>query len=545
MHMKREKDAPEENNKGEIIMATVTKIPATISRFTAAPIETGIKRKVAAYARVSTSHDDQLNSYEAQCDYYTNYIQRHTEWEFVGIYADEGISGTSTRHRDGFNQMVKDALDGKIGLILTKSVSRFARNTVDSLTTIRKLKENGTEVFFEKENIWTFDSKGELLITLMSSLAQEESRSISANVTWGQRKRFADGKATVPFSRFLGYDRGENGELVVNAEEAEIVKLIYAEFIKGYSYVAIAAKLTEMGIKSPSGNDTWCRDTVQSILSNEKYKGCALLQKRYTADFLTKKLVKNDGAVPQYYVEGSHEAIIDPEVFDRVQLIAEQRKKHRHYSGATIFSTKIRCGECGGQYGPKVWHSTDKYRTVIWQCNRKYKRDSGQCKCNTPHIKEEQLKERFVEALNKIASDRDGLISDLTEIRDMYSDVKPAQEKLRGLEEQLNRSTEAIQKLIAQNARTALDQDEYNSRYDELAAEYDITKAECDRLSAEIRQRKIRKREFDHFISQMESLPSVVGDFDETLWCGLVESATVHTDGRITFTLIGGNEVTV
>lgn len=192
-----------------------------------------------------------------------------------------------------------------------------------------------------------------------------------------------------------------------------------------------------------------------------------------------------------------------------------------------------------------MWHSTDKYRTVIWQCNRKYKRDSGQCKCNTPHIKEEQLKERFVEALNKIASDRDGLISDLTEIRDMYSDVKPAQEKLRGLEEQLNRSTEAIQKLIAQNARTALDQDEYNSRYDELAAEYDITKAECDRLSAEIRQRKIRKREFDHFISQMESLPSVVGDFDETLWCGLVESATVHTDGRITFTLIGGNEVTV
>ena len=166
-------------------MATVTKIPATVSRYTATPIQTRVRRKVAAYARVSTDHEDQLNSYEAQCDYYTTYIQANDEWEFAGVYSDEGISGTSTRRRDGFNRMVEDALAGRIGLILTKSVSRFARNTVDSLTTIRKLKEHGTEVYFEKENIWTFDSKGELLLTIMSSLAQEESRSISLNVTWG------------------------------------------------------------------------------------------------------------------------------------------------------------------------------------------------------------------------------------------------------------------------------------------------------------------------------------------------------------------------
>ena len=216
-------------------MATVTKIPATVSRFTAAPIAAKTKRKVAAYARVSTDHEDQQNSYEAQCDYYTTYIQGNDEWEFAGIYADEGISGTSTKRREGFNRMVEDALAGKIGLILTKSVSRFARNTVDSLTTIRKLKEHGTEVYFEKENIWTFDSKGELLISIMSSLAQEESRSISLNVTWGQRKRFADGKATVPFGRFLGYDRGEHGELVINEEEADTVRIIYAEFVAGLS----------------------------------------------------------------------------------------------------------------------------------------------------------------------------------------------------------------------------------------------------------------------------------------------------------------------
>ena len=272
----------------------------------------------------------------------------------VRRYSDEGISGTSTRRHDGFNCMVEDALAGRIRLILTKSVSRLARNTVDSLTTIRKLKEHGTEVYFEKENIWTFDSKGELLLTIMSSLAQEESRSISLNVTWGQCKRFADGKATAPFSVFLGYDRGENGEFVINPEQAEIEKIIYGEFLKGFSFKAIARKLTEMGIKSPKGKDVWNESTVKSILTNEKYKGCALLQKHYTADYLTKKIVRNDGAVPQYYVEDCHEAIIEPETFDRVQEMIEQRSRVRHFSGTTIFSTKIRCGECGGWFGSKA-----------------------------------------------------------------------------------------------------------------------------------------------------------------------------------------------
>ncbi len=190
------------------------------------------RKKVAAYARVSTDSDEQFTSYEAQVDYYTNYIKGRNDWQFAGVYTDEGITGTNTKKREGFKRMVKDALDGKIDLIVTKSVSRFARNTVDSLTTIRKLKEHGTECFFEKENIWTFDSKGELLITIMSSLVQEESRSISENCTWGQRKRFADGKVTVPFKCFLGYDRGKNGNLVVNLEQAKIVKRIYAMYLQ-------------------------------------------------------------------------------------------------------------------------------------------------------------------------------------------------------------------------------------------------------------------------------------------------------------------------
>ena len=260
-----------------VVQKKVTTIPASLTRFTATPITELKKRRVAGYARVSTDHDDQFTSYAAQIDYYTNYIKSRDDWEFVEVYTDEGITGTSVKHREGFKRMVADALAGKIDLIVTKSVSRFARNTVDSLTTIRQLKEKGIEVYFEKENIWTFDGKGELLLTIMSSLAQEESRSISENCTWGQRKRFADGKVTVPFNRFLGYDRGPDGNLVVNPEQAVIVQQIYAMFLQGMSYHGIAKKLTADGIPTPGGKEKWSISTVRSILSNEKYKGDALL----------------------------------------------------------------------------------------------------------------------------------------------------------------------------------------------------------------------------------------------------------------------------
>ena len=244
-------------------------------------------------------------------------------------------------------------------------MSRFARNTVDSLTTIRKLKEHGTEVFFEKESIWTFDSKGEMLLTILSSLSQEESRSISENVKWGQRKKFSDGRFSMCYGRFLGYEKGEDGSMVINEEQAKTIEFIYSEFIIGLSPKAIAKKLTELGYVTPGGQKKWYEGTVRSILKNEKYKGCALLQKTYTPDFLTKKAVKNDGSVPQYYVEDSHPAIIDPDQFQLVQDIFKERARDPKHSGATIFSGKIRCGCCGGWYGSKVWHSNDKYRRVI------------------------------------------------------------------------------------------------------------------------------------------------------------------------------------
>lgn len=404
-----------------VVQKKVTSIPATLTRFTAAPINQQKKRRVAGYARVSTDHDDQFTSYAAQVDYYTNYIKGRNDWEFVEVYTDEGITGTSTKHREGFKQMIADALDGKIDLIVTKSVSRFARNTVDSLTTIRQLKEAGVEVYFEKENIWTLDGKGELLLTIMSSLAQEESRSISENCTWGQRKRFADGKISVPFQRFLGYDRGADGNLVVNREQAVIVKRIYSLFLQGMTYHGIADTLTKDGIPTPGGKKKWSISTVKSILSNEKYKGDALLQKSYTVDFLTKKTKVNEGEIPQYYVEDNHEAIIDPEVFEMVQReMAKRGKGKKYHSGVHAFSTKIKCGECGSWYGSKVWHSNSKYRKTIWQCNHKF---DGDCRCQTPHLTDEEIQLYFLSAVNKLLATKTAVIANGREMPALLFDT--------------------------------------------------------------------------------------------------------------------------
>ena len=338
---------------------TVTMIPQTRNLYTTAPIVTTQRRKVAGYARVSTDSDEQYTSYEAQVDYFTRFIHSHPGWDFVRVYTDEGISGVSTRRREGFNEMITDALAGKIDLIVTKSVSRFARNTVDSLTTIRLLKDHGTEVFFEKEGIWTFDGKGELLISIMSSIAQEESRSISENVTWGHRKRMADGKISLAYSTFLGYDKGEDGNLVINPEEAKTVRLIYRKFMEGMTPIGICRYLEGQGIPTPGGKKHWRESTILSILSNEKYKGDALLQKTFTADFLTKRHKRNEGEVQQYYVTGNHEAIIAPQEFDEVQAeLARRKQVGRSFSGTSPFSSRIVCGDCGGFYGQKVSKGT-------------------------------------------------------------------------------------------------------------------------------------------------------------------------------------------
>ena len=367
------------------------------------PPQKPVKRKVAAYARVSTDKDEQQGSYEAQIDYFTKLIESNDDWEFVKVYSDEGLSGTSTRLRKGFQSMIRDALSGHIDLIVTKSISRFARNTVDSLTTIRTLKEAGVECFFEKENIYTFDPKGELLITILSSLAQEESRSLSENVTWGARKRFADGKYTIHYSEFLGYRKGGDGTPEIDESEASVIRRIYCMCIEGLGYYEIAKALTNDGIRTPMGKKVWGYSVVKSILQNEKYIGDALLQKTVSVSYLTKKRVKNEGFVQQYYVKGGHPAIISEEFFKEAQAAQQtEREKPRRSKNGKAFSKRILCAGCGKWYIEAVWNPNTKYEKRIWRCKNRTKYKT----CRAPVFTADQARELFLNAGRELARDQ-------------------------------------------------------------------------------------------------------------------------------------------
>lgn len=511
----------------------VTMIPA-VETFATVSSEGSLRlKRVAAYARVSTDNEEQLSSYEAQVDHYTGYIQSNNQWKFVEVYADEGISATSTKKRDGFNRMIKDALAGKIDLIITKSVSRFARNTVDTLTTVRKLKDKGVEVYFEKENIYTLDSKGELLITIMSSLAQEESRSISENVTWGQRKRFADGKVSLPYKQFLGYEKGEDGLPKIVESEAKTVRLIYKMFLEGTAGTTIAKYLSENNIPSPAGKKVWSESTIRSILHNEKYKGDAILQKSFTVDFLTKKKKVNEGEVPQYYVENSHPAIISAEVFDLAQAEFERRRSDRGLRRSnSCFSGKIICGECGGFYGSKTWHSNSKYRKVVWRCNHKY--DNNE-KCKTPHIYEDKLKELFVKAFNEMIENKDEILRDYKEIIEVLGDTSKLEKEKLQLENEAEILVELLKKHVERNAHAALNQEEYENKYNELVNKYEDVKNRVEEVENKIFNQKIKIENIKEFVGRLEEQEGILIDFDEDALIGIINMITINSNKEVIF----------
>ncbi len=522
-------------------MAKITKIPATINPVTNMPVLSNRKRRVGGYARVSTDSDEQFTSYEAQVDYYTQYIASRPDWEFAGIYTDEGISGTNTKKREGFNRMIQDALDGKIDLIVTKSVSRFARNTVDSLTTVRKLKEKGVEVFFEKENIYTLDSKGELLITIMSSLAQEESRSISENVTWGQRKRFADGKISLGYKQFLGYEKGPDGIPKIVPEQAEIVRRIYRLFMEGKTTGAIARMLTAEGIPTPAGKEIWRASTVESILTNEKYKGCALLQKKYTVDFLSKKMVVNTGQVPQYFIEESHEAIIAPEEWEAVQVEFHRRKQlGRKYSGNSPLSNKIVCGDCGEFYGVKTWHPRTKSERKVLQCNGKFKENVH---CSTPTLSEEELKTRFLTVFNTLLADKNTILSDCRVILETLTDLTSLEETLTTLTRELEIVVELTQRCIKENSSSSQSQEVFLEQYNEYVIRYEGLRSQIMELEEQKGIRLMQATYIERFMFELFDREDTLVEFDDRLWLAAIDRVIVYGDGRLVFKFYGGMEV--
>lgn len=486
------------------------------------------KKRVCAYARVSTDELEQLSSYEAQIDYYTQKVKSNPEWIFVNVYTDEGISGTSTKKREGFNRMIEDALNGKIDLILTKSVSRFARNTVDTLETVRKLKEKGIAVYFEKENIDTLDSKGELMITIMSSLAQEESRSISENVTWGKRKSFADGKVYIPYKTFLGYEKGENGRPKINAEEAKIVRLIYSLYLNGYTETKIRDYLNENHITTEKVKNQWHTSRVKSILTNEKYAGNALLQKKYTTDFLTKKQKKNEGEVPQYFVKNSHPAIISETDFNRVQYEIEKRKCSKGcYTNTDIFSGKIICNDCGSFYGRKKYR-TKGYQYIVYHCNHKY---DNECKSAT--LQEKTIQTGFLLALNKMVFDKEKVIDESQQIINNVFNQDSLQKKRENIITQINDLQQKLEALNAIAIHDSVDRDKYEKEFLTLENQYLSLIEKEKEIHKEMKDKETSYQNAVKVLEFIKNRDDFFKEFEDRLWIELLDKVTVKSNSLL------------
>ena len=378
---------------------SVTVIPASRT----APAEKSYKTtlRVAAYCRVSTEQEEQQGSFENQVEYYTELINRNPGYVMAGIYADEGISGTRTQKRTGFQSMIRSCEDGRVDLVITKSISRFARNTADCLYYARRLKEIGIPIIFEKEGINTMESTGELLFTILSSLAQEESRNISENVQWGIRSKFRQGIPTINTGRFLGYDKDETGKLIINNEQAKIVRRIFREYMEGWSTAEIASRLNHERICGVSGKIAWNGMTILHMLQNEKHAGDLLMQKTYTVDFLKHKRIRNDGTIDQYYVMDAHEAIIPREEWNAVQMEINRKRTFRDTHGThdttsvsgSPFFNKTFCADCGSVLERKV--SRGRCRP-FWKCRS----------CDT-RVTEIDLREQMKDAWNHIVKKRE------------------------------------------------------------------------------------------------------------------------------------------
>ena len=391
------------------MMRKITEIPATISKQA-----TDIHRqyRVAAYCRVSTDKEEQENSLENQITYYKNKIESTTNWTLVDIFADFGISGMNDKNRIEFQRMIEMCNKGKIDLIITKSISRFARNTVDCLTHVRKLKANNIGVIFEKEGINTLDAVSETFLTWFSAFAQAESESLSQNVTRGKRMGYKEGKFSFP-SLLYGYDRGDGKTPVIIPEQAAIVRKIFHMYLEGNSIGGIRKWLNDNNIETTRGTGEWNKSTVSGILRNEKYKGDVLLQKSYTVDYLTKTIARNKGEVTQYYIENNHEGIVSREIFDMVQDELKRRaslyssKNPSRYSSKYALTGKVICGECGAKYRRVTW-SRNGNKTIVWRCTERLKNGTKTCK-NSPTIYEEDLHNAIIDSLKEVLPKSDDI----------------------------------------------------------------------------------------------------------------------------------------
>lgn len=502
------------------------------------------KLRVAAYCRVSTDDEDQLNSYKAQIDYYTQKINDTDGWTLSGIFPDEGITGTSMKKRDKFNKMIALCRKGKIDMILCKSISRFARNTVDCLDTVRELKSLGIPVFFEKENINTMLQQSEFIITLYSGFAQAESESISANVRWGKRKSMQDGKVIFRYDKLLGYRKGEDGKPEVVPEEAATIHRIYKSYLAGYSLGRIIDELVADGVPTALGVQGWSRQIVQNILTNERYIGDALLQKTYITDCLSKKSKKNNGELPQYYVEGNHQGIVSRELYNRVQEEMARRANKRavaqkstktergKFSSKYALTDRLVCGECGTPYRRCTWVRNGVKR-IVWRCISRLEFGTKYCK-ESPTIDEDKLHAAILRTVNRLAENKDDVANTLRQgIRtafcgkvDEAADVVSIQRRLNDLEKEV---TDLMDLVLKGDGSI----EAYGDRFKEAADEQAALKARLREL--ELQQTAVENADarLQEVIDIIHNMPIRMYEYDDTLTSLIVKRVTVQSADSI------------
>ena len=522
----------------------IIKGDTTIRRTASGCVERSLKR-VAAYCRVSTDSEDQLNSYNSQVQYYTEFIKQNSEWTLAGIYADEAITGTQVDRRIDFQRLINDCINGDIDMVITKSISRFARNTLDTLKYVRKLKEYNVAVFFEEENINTLTMDGELLLTILSSVAQQEVENISANVKKGLRMKMERGEL-VGFQGCLGYDYDpETKSISVNEKEAEIVRYIFKRYLEGVGGKVISRELQEMGYLSPRGHKKWTETTVVGIIKNEKYIGDILMGKTYTVDPISKRRLDNFGEQDKYYIENHHEPIISKEDFEKAQGIRLRRAKNRNtvannngkrerYSRKYAFSSMLECGFCGHMLTRRSWHANSEYKKTIWQCVNATKNGKKYC----PHskgIEEEAIEKAFMESYRQVCHDNVGITNEFLKTVEEELKDNSLTKDLKKIEDQLIKNLKKEKDLEDLNLNDAISIDVYQEKYSEVEVKKTKLLEEKRTLEVTLTDEKELKKRLEGFKKLLES-NKYLEEFDRAVFESIVEKIVVggiKDDGEI------------
>lgn len=502
-------------------------------------------KRVAAYCRVSSDSEDQKNSYESQVRHYKDYISQRSDWELAGIYADEGISGTQVGKRQDFQRLINDCVNGEIDYIVTKAIARFARNTLDTLKYVRMLKDMQIGVYFEEENIDTLTMDGELLLTILSSVAQQEVENTSAHVKKGLKMKMQRGEL-IGFQGCLGYDYDvETKQLSINKKEAKIVRYIFERYLEGIGGKVIARELDELGYKSPRGLDHWNDTTVLGIIKNEKYKGDILMGKTFTVDPISKRRLSNFGEEDKYYIKDNHEPIISKEDFEKAQEIRLRRAgnkktaanvngKRERYSKMYAFSSMLECGFCGSILSRRSWHCRSDYRKVVWHCVTSIKKGKKFCK-HSKGLEELAIEGAFMEAYRKLYHSNENLMTDLLETIESELNDNSLNKELKRITNKLRTLLKKEENLVNLRLEGKISDTIYNEKYNEISSEKEFLAEEKVNIETTLKSEidvKKRLTEFKHLLSSQKMLT----EFDRAVFESIVEKIIVggvNSDGEI------------